>query len=457
MKRCLIVCILSALACAAGCSSSSAPECSAASDCTGDPGEGCVWLCVDHACEKSCDTHECEEAADCTGDPGQGCVWLCVDQHCQRSCGEPECEVASDCTGDPGESCVWLCVDQHCQASCGEPECEVAEDCQDEPWLEDCIGHFECIDGECFAVCDDECSVPEDCAGLEFPLDCQGHWICDQNHCKPVCDQGCEGPSDCEGLPWPVGCRGHWECNADHVCVPVCDPSCTHPRDCWGLEFPIDCIGFWDCVDGYCQPYCGECGGEGETIAPGDPICCPGLVSGMIAEIDTTGDCTPIPGGMVCIDCPSGACGPGENFCNCPDDCPFEPNCVPEGEWQYGDGPLCCAGLISRPWGEPEDDCTTSNTLSVCVRCPNGECGLGENVCTCPEDCSATGCTPEGEYTSPVEPNCCPGLEAIVIAEYEQGACSYIDGALVCAACPNGECGLGENFCNCPDDCPGHN
>ena len=25
---------------------------------------------------------------------------------------------------------------------------------------------------------------------------------------------------------------------------------------------------------------------------------------------------------------------------------------------------------------------------------------------------------------------------------------------MVCIACPDGVCGLGEHYCNCPDDCP---
>ena len=80
-----------------------------------------------------------------------------------------------------------------------------------------------------------------------------------------------------------------------------------------------------------CQEVCeeSECAGEGEMISimplP-DPeakiyLCCEGLKQGGAFSDDGDGKCYPIMDAAVCIDCPNGICGPGENKCNCPEDC----------------------------------------------------------------------------------------------------------------------------------------
>jgi len=70
-----------------------------------------------------------------------------------------------------------------------------------------------------------------------------------------------------------------------------------------------------------------ECAKEGKTISimplP-DPeaekyLCCEGLQEGIIfSDIE---ECSPMLDAAVCIDCPNGICGAGENRCNCPEDC----------------------------------------------------------------------------------------------------------------------------------------
>ncbi|MBU1120936.1 MAG: carboxypeptidase-like regulatory domain-containing protein [archaeon] len=62
-------------------------------------------------------------------------------------------------------------------------------------------------------------------------------------------------------------------------------------------------------------------------------------------------------------------------------------------------------------------------------------------------------CIEEGE-TGAVYPGieCCPGLDAGSTSTPEQN-CEILVGAFVCINCGNGECGPGENVCNCPEDC----
>jgi len=67
-----------------------------------------------------------------------------------------------------------------------------------------------------------------------------------------------------------------------------------------------------------------ECITEGGSrpVVPGALPCCLGLVSIPCAE--PVGDiCQPCPGATICADCGNGICGPGENTCNCPEDCPL--------------------------------------------------------------------------------------------------------------------------------------
>jgi hypothetical protein len=56
---------------------------------------------------------------------------------------------------------------------------------------------------------------------------------------------------------------------------------------------------------------------------------------------------------------------------------------------------------------------------------------------------------------SAAPPECCSGLAAIGCSTPDsEGFCGEpCVGAMVCAQCGNGICGLGENICNCPTDC----
>jgi len=111
--------------------------------------------------------------------------------------------------------------------------------------------------------------------------------------------------------------------------------------------------------------------------------------------------------------------------------------------------------------------------------CGDGDCDNDENCTTCPQDCHSCGdgccspeygesygncykdcCYPEG-ITRPVLPLhvCCPGLNTVIpydmncVARQGCAGCEAI-GSVTCVRCGNGVCGLGENYCNCPQDCP---
>jgi len=66
------------------------------------------------------------------------------------------------------------------------------------------------------------------------------------------------------------------------------------------------------------------CTGDGAEFTPKliGAHCCDGLSPIADSHPDETGTCTQLPpDALICADCGNGACGPGENVCNCPADC----------------------------------------------------------------------------------------------------------------------------------------
>lgn len=66
-------------------------------------------------------------------------------------------------------------------------------------------------------------------------------------------------------------------------------------------------------------------------------------------------------------------------------------------------------------------------------------------------------CVPAGGSFSivPGQPECCPGLESVGCDEPDGfGGCVMCAGGSYCTDCGDGVCGLGENACRCPADCP---
>jgi len=65
-------------------------------------------------------------------------------------------------------------------------------------------------------------------------------------------------------------------------------------------------------------------------------------------------------------------------------------------------------------------------------------------------------CVHEGEMSMTFHwpYRCCFGLEPISCAFFKDSKCLIPNCFCeVCAKCGNGTCGLGENKCNCPQDC----
>ncbi len=66
-----------------------------------------------------------------------------------------------------------------------------------------------------------------------------------------------------------------------------------------------------------------------------------------------------------------------------------------------------------------------------------------------------TDCVSEGEVGSPWDGiPCCSGLIAISCSEQlPDGGCATQSDCFICSVCGDGICDLGENICNCPEDC----
>lgn len=101
--------------------------------------------------------------------------------------------------------------------------------------------------------------------------------------------------------------------------------------------------------------------------------------------------------------------------------------------------------------------CPPNQVCAQYMRCYNPSCPY-DNDCICGGTPTTIPCTPEGQ-TMPVYPgySCCPGLEAISPNKPDaNGNCPDhpLLGASVCVKdCGDGQCTLGENKCNCPEDC----
>jgi len=146
-----------------------------------------------------------------------------------------------------------------------------------------------------------------------------------------------------------------------------------------------------------CPP--SECAGDGEQVynRPIDgPVRCCSADSGIKYDHRPDGEaCTAVSGQFspvgVCVPgwqktCGDGSCGPGEDRCNCHNDCGNSINtsgsnesCIKEGEYagRWGDeSPQCCAGL-SKIGSDPRPDgkggcMITPAGFTVCANCGDG-------------------------------------------------------------------------------------
>ncbi|MBN2014299.1 MAG: hypothetical protein JW778_03885 [Candidatus Altiarchaeota archaeon] len=135
-----------------------------------------------------------------------------------------------------------------------------------------------------------------------------------------------------------------------------------------------------------------------------------------------------------------------------------------------------CTPIIIEECHWDGQGCSGYCEVGVCTEVATGICGCSGTTTTTTEPTTTTTeptssttttpattttttlfeCVPEGD-SYPIVPgalSCCPGLTAISCSTPDQnGTCTECVGAMICAYCGNGICGLGENICNCPQDC----
>lgn len=193
-------------------------------------------------------------------------------------------------------------------------------------------------------------SEPTCCAGLEAvtPMELDDAGLCQALIGGAVCvacgdgacgpgENECVCPEDCAtdcvplgGYVWP------WDPNADVCCAGLVATVIGEYDAATGLCAVMDgALQCLPCGDGRCEESenpcsCPEdctnadCIPAGGYVFPWDPsygVCCPGLQAASVYQIDAAGVCQPLVGGAICIGCGDGACGAGEDRCNCPTDC----------------------------------------------------------------------------------------------------------------------------------------
>jgi len=234
---------------------------------------------------------------------------------------------------------------------------------------------------------------------------------------------------------------------------------CTYPElDCDDMNPEIHPYApeVYDGLDNDCdglidEDCCIPEGGEGPVV-PGGPECCPGLVE-LAKYFIEDGMCIPMVGVFVCTSCGDGICGPGEDVCNCPEDCvPVCGNGLCEPGEDSINCPEDCMSVCGNGLCEPGED--SINCPEDCPPiCGNGLCEPGEDSINCPEDCP------------PVCGNglCEPGEDSINCPEdcppiCGNGLCEPGEDSITCPedcppVCGNGLCEPGEDSINCPEDC----
>jgi hypothetical protein len=283
---------------------------------------------------------------------------------CTDDCG---CQADLACRGLPGaQVCAVPCESYEvCETSlpgCTLPTCDLslgACRCQCE------IGG--CGDDVCFAGFCVGCAVDPDCEahacgsepGLDRPVCRHDTGACD---CGGACGDGVCDPAEAASLACPEDCTA---CAGPGLLAAYCSeggavPWCTCDGASWSCSDPFSaCSG-----ENRCQREGGQCVAEAEH-------CYDGTVDGS----------------------PLGCAGEAP-LCCAPDPC------TGAGDTYYPGNGRCCPGLralasVSPMTGmDPEISgtvCFPGCWARICAPCGDGTCQLhlGENPCSCPEDCPA--------------------------------------------------------------------
>ena len=247
-----------------------------------------------------------------------------------------ECEADDDCKYlDEAGSCV-IHECNSVEATCQPANAPDGKQCED---ADPCTVKSECEQGECEGVEDKKCDDENPCTSDECEWD-SGDCVHKPKNEGGSCDDGvaCTKNTKCKG----GACIGEVNCDDGDPCT----------------EDWCDWEGGEVCVHDQ-KPGCGEeCAGDGEMLEPGDgpSECCENLKKLQVCEYNQEIPCDPdqpdIPceeacgcsqEKKVCTKCFDGSCGPGENPCNCPEDCPFGPGpCGSDAD--CFDGAVCIEG-----------------------------------------------------------------------------------------------------------------
>ncbi len=406
--------------------------------------------CCGDLVEISCDAPNAQSV--CEECEGTFFCAACGDDSCgagENPCNCPQdCDFAQDCIEDGGSWAVTAdapdCCNGLTQIGCDAPNAQgICQGCTGSFYCTQC-GNGECGPGETYCNCSSDCEAPLLCveegeSGTVGPnaLDC----------CDGLVSVGCSEP---EGDP--AECS---ECTGTYYC------SRCGNDECGPGENECNCPA--DCEDG---PSCIQEGGT--TGMPGTGDCCEGLTAIDCSVLNPqTEQCEVCFAYNYCTLCGNGQCGPGENYCNCEQDCPLEPPCIQEGRagTEGAGNPDCCEGLDHidcDTYDVGTGSCQECTGSFYCTYCGNGSCDTRENECNCPEDCeSGSTCIQEGEEVPNTTgaPNCCSGLYKIPCDFFDPDNEVCIECGVLnyCTRCGNGQCGENENQCNCPTDCDGTN
>ena len=268
--------------------------------------------------------------------------------------------------------------------------------------------------------------------GCVFDRDCGLNGYCDNGLCAahtcdtriPNCDsvrQDCE-EGQTETVPPGRNC---WTCVEIDTCRIVFAP-----------------VGG---ADGGGEQAAPTCVAEGEAAAAGaDALpCCPGLQR-VTRSINQFNQCIDDAQTYRCVQCGDGACGPGEDSCNCLDDC--EEICRDEGQ-RFFAGDVCCAGLAPVECNgmtrcSAQNECDDSGgpvpgmggALGMDTNCQsNGECAA--------QDAPANACQ-DGNW------KCDAGGDYQTVEVRQDNGCAYVcrDNLRTCE--DDGWCNFGEERCD---------
>jgi len=423
-------------------------------------------------CVKStnCGNGKCE-----TGETAENCAKDCTTSTCAKegesinTSGDKKC-----CPGliaDPGcTNCLadsWTCRKQETTCA-GEGESRYRSNAS----LKDCCAGFNpvsYIGGGASSNGNAGAYLAQVCAKC-------GNGVCSKGETAENCAKDCGTVSD-EGKANCAATGGTW---AYSECLSDCGFAATKNERILGLDKQISCATV--CKQGYkCVCSSGKFwGSREEGCITTTQTCNKQGAACSISKCSPATDGTEIMkcvGGSSCCDgltCKADATGTGNGTCV------TSTTCATEGKTTYFGNPVCCGDLKSISNCTSGGECP-NNGSSVCAKCGNGTCGIGENAYNCPADCGPVACAKEGQSipapwtvvgagaaigtASPtvLPTSCCSGLTAYTNGANESvqnGACvrsqyTVMNTNYLCVKCGDGVCNssAGENVCNCAKDC----